>query len=380
MNSSIAMVLRSLSVIDLKNIPEADIELSEGVNCFVGRNGAGKTNLLDAVHYLSFCKSILNPIDSQNIREGRPFFFIQGGFEDETDRYELTCSMERNKKKRFKKDQREYDRLADHIGRFPIVMIAPFDLDLVREGSDKRRRFMDGIISQYDPQYLRDLIRYNRALSHRNALLKNIQKKGQRSSEELEIWEEQMSETGERIRTARGRFVDDLIPVFQKIHAHITEEEEEAQLEYRRSGEGGLQQELQQEREKDLLLGYSSTGPHKEDLRFMIGGSALKKFGSQGQQKSFVMAIKMAQYRFIHKALNVRPILLLDDLFDKLDNERMERSLDLVAGEDFGQILITDTDKERLEHAMESIGGEGRFFRVEAGKVGPWNMETTNAP
>ncbi len=374
------MILRSLNLVDLKNIPEADLELSEGVNCFVGRNGAGKTNLLDAVHYLSFCKSVMNPVDSQNIRKGRPFFLIQGVFEDGYARYELSCSMERNKKKRFRKDKREYERLADHIGRFPIVMVAPFDLDLVREGSEKRRRFMDGIISQYDPQYLQDLIRYNRALSHRNALLKHAQRKESSPNEELELWEEQMSETGERIRKARDRFVEDLIPVFQRMHESLTEEGEEVHLEYHRSGSGALQQEFQEQRDKDMVLGYSSTGPHKEDLRFKIGSFALKKFGSQGQQKSFVMALKMAQYRFIHKALGIRPVLLLDDLFDKLDNERMERSLDLVAGEDFGQILITDTDKHRLEHAMEAIGGSGRFFRVEEGKVGPWNMETTSAP
>lgn len=373
------MMLRSLSLIDFKNIPEADLHLSEGVNCFVGRNGAGKTNLLDAVHYLSFCKSALNPVDAQNIREGRPFFVIQGRFEEGEEHYELVCSMERNKKKRFKKDRREYDRFADHIGRFPVVLIAPFDIALVLEGSEKRRRFMDGIISQYDHDYLKALIRYNRALSHRNALLKRAQREGKELGEELDIWEEQMSETGETIRQGRERFVSAFVPTFQRLHQRIAGADD-VSLEYRHYGEDELSKALQEARKKDLVLGYSSVGPHKEDLRFRIRDLNLKKFGSQGQQKSFVLALKLAQYRFVQETLGTAPILLLDDLFDKLDSERMKALLELFSEEGFGQILITDTDRERLEEALTNVGREVRFFEVREGNVRPWNTVTTSAP
>lgn len=372
------MILRSLSLIDFKNYSEASLELTEGVNCFVGPNGSGKTNLLDAVHYLSFCKSSINPIDSQNIREGRPFFLVKGEFEENGEDNELYCSMERNKKKRFKKDRREYERLADHIGRFPIVLIAPFDLDLVREGSEKRRRFMDGVISQYDHAYLLDLIRYNKALSHRNALLKRAQKHGERPMEELELWEEQMCDTGERIREARQRFVDAFVPIFRQMHGRIVVDGEDVGLSYKRSVEGGLREELERVREKDLVLGYSSSGPHREDLIFELGGDPLKKFGSQGQQKSFVLAMKLAQFHFVKDALGIVPILLLDDLFDKLDRERMKGLLELVSEEPFGQILITDTEKERLDASLAELPQEVRFFEVNAGKLNPWNAEATN--
>ncbi len=372
------MILRSLSIIDLRNIPEAELEFAEGVNCLVGKNGAGKTNLLDAVHYLSFCKSALNPVDSQNIREGRPFFVIQGRFEGGGESYDLICSTERNKRKRFKKDRREYERLADHIGRFPVVLIAPFDLGLVQEGSEKRRRFMDGVISQYDHAYLKDLIAYNRALSHRNSLLKRAQRSGEDPSEEAELWEERMSDVGERIREARKAFVEEFVPTFKRIHERFAGDDQ-VSLEYRPSGEEGLREELRSYREKDVALGYSSIGPHKEDLRFRIKGKALKKFGSQGQQKSFVLALKLAQYRFIKRTLGTTPILLLDDLFDKLDQERTRDLLELVSEEGFGQILISDTDKNRLEKALEGYGREVRYFEVNEGQVRPWNMETTNA-
>ena len=372
------MILRSLSIVDLRNIAEAELELSEGVNCFVGRNGAGKTNLLDAVHYLSFCKSALNPVDGQNIREGRPFFVIQGSFQDEEGRYDLICSVEKNKRKRFKKDRREYERLADHIGRFPVVLIAPFDLDLVLEGSEKRRRFMDGIISQYDHAYLKDLIEHNRCLSQRNSLLKRAQRSGEDPTEELELWEERMSSTGARIREARERFVEAFVPIFQGIHDRFAGDDE-VSLEYRPSGALPLSERLKEQREKDLVLGYTTVGPHKEDLRFRIRGHALKKFGSQGQQKSFVLALKLAQYRFVKDKLGITPVLLLDDLFDKLDQERMEKLLRTVGDEGFGQILISDTDKERLASALEGYGKEVRYFRVEQGSVSSWNMETTSA-
>ncbi|MFB6259029.1 MAG: DNA replication/repair protein RecF [Flavobacteriales bacterium] len=372
------MILRSLSLIDFKNIQEADLVFSEGVNCMVGKNGAGKTNLLDAIHYLAFCKSASNPVDGQNIREGRPFFVVQGTFEEGSESYELTCSMERNKKKRFRKERREYDRLADHIGRFPAVLIAPFDLGLVQEGSEKRRRFLDGIISQYQHSYLQDLLRYNRALSHRNALLKRAQRGEERPEEELELWEERMSDRGERIREARKAFLAAFIPIFRSFHERIAGEEQ-VSLEYIPSGEGELREEFRQHREKDLVLGYSSTGPHREDLRFRIRGSALKKFGSQGQQKSYVLALKLAQYAFIRDALNTHPVLLLDDLFDKLDQERMKALLELVTGEGFEQVFVTDTDQGRLEEALEGVEKECRFFSVQEGKVIPWNMETTNA-
>jgi DNA replication and repair protein RecF len=372
------MILKSLSIVDLRNIAEAELELSEGVNCFVGRNGAGKTNLLDAVHYLSFCKSALNPVDSQNIREGRPFFVIQGRFEEGGANYDLICSVEKNKRKRFKKDRREYERLADHIGRFPVVLIAPFDLDLVLEGSEKRRRFMDGVISQYDHAYLEDLIDHNKALSQRNALLKRSQRTGEDPGEEAELWEQRMSDTGARIREARERFLDDFVPTFQAIHQRFAGEDE-VSLEYRSSGELPLSERLREQRDKDLVLGYTSVGLHKEDLRFRIRGQALKKFGSQGQQKSFVLALKLAQYRFVRDRLGVTPVLLLDDLFDKLDQERMKDLLETVGDEGFGQILISDTDRERLRSALEGYGKEVRYFRVEQGSVHAWNMETTNA-
>ena len=362
------MYLKKLNLLNFKNYLQADLKFSESINCFVGDNGGGKTNLLDAIFYLSFCKSFINPLDSQNITHGKKFFLIQGLFESEGREEQIICSLKQGGKKQFKRNKKEYPRLADHIGLLPVVMISPEDVNLIHEGSEMRRKFLDSLISQMDKNYLDNLINYNRILMQRNALLKSFALKKQFEKDALSVWDEQLLEFGSAIFRVRKTFVESFVPAFQKNHRYITGTDEEATLEYQSQlHENEFKWLLKNARDKDRALQYTSVGVHKDDLVFKIGGHPIKKFGSQGQQKSYVISLKLTQFDFLKTFRNFPPILLLDDIFDKLDALRVQKLMELVSQGSFGQIFITHTYEKRLEEILKNIHAEFAVFRIVKG-------------
>lgn len=363
------MILKKISILNYKNLEQVDLAFSPNMNCFIGQNGMGKTNLLDAVYYLSFCKSATNPIDSQNMMHNQDFFVIQGFYQTELgDMEEVYCGMKRRQKKMFKRNKKEYSRLSDHIGFVPLVMVSPSDAELISGGSEERRRFMDVVISQYDKEYLEALIRYNKALQQRNTLLKAEQEPDE---ELLSVWEEMMAATGEVVYRKRCEFINEFIPTFQTFYSHISQDQEQVNLTYQsHASQGNLLQLIQEHRVKDRIMGYSLKGVHKDDLVMQIGEYPIKREGSQGQNKTYLIALKLAQFDFLRRTgSNTTPLLLLDDIFDKLDASRVEQIVKLVAGDKFGQIFITDTNREHLDKIMQKIEGDYKVFSVENGRI-----------
>jgi DNA replication and repair protein RecF len=356
------MYLNSLTLLNFKNYEHFEGSFSRKLNCFVGQNGIGKTNLLDAIHYLAFSKSYFNTVDSQNIRHSEPFFMIQGVFEKNNEPVELQCSVKRNQKKVFKRNQLEYEKLSDHIGFIPVVMISPADNELIYESSEIRRKFIDAIISQYDRYYLDQLVQYTHVLKQRNALLRNFFEQNYFDKETLDIWTEQLIGYGTKIVETRRSFLREFQPLFNKNYEFISLSKENVSLNYLNSVKGDFKHELENCLAKDRMLNYTSVGPHKDDLEFVINGFPLKKFASQGQQKSFLLALKLAQYEFIKVKKFVSPLLLLDDIYDKLDELRFNRLIELVGGNEFGQVFITDTHPERIHQLMKNKSVENKVF------------------
>ncbi len=364
------MHLKSLSLINFKNHADAELEFSDEVNVFVGNNGVGKTNLLDAVYYLSFCKSFLNPADRQNIKLEEKFFMLKGAYQKDDKSIEILCSIQQGAKKKIKKNKKEYERLSDHIGQFPAVVISPYDTNLISEGSDTRRKFIDSIISQFDRSYLETLIRYNKVLQQRNALLKQFQSMRIFDDESIDVWDVQLIELGENIYHKRKEFLESFIPVFQKYFDLISNHKEEIHIEYRSQLlEGDFKEQLNNSKRKDNITGYTNVGIHKDDLIFLIHDNPIKKFGSQGQQKSFLIALKLAQFEMISELLKMKPILLLDDIFDKLDHLRVEHLMKLISDHSFGQVFVTDTDIDRIKKVFANLDLEQNIFEVEGGKI-----------
>jgi DNA replication and repair protein RecF len=359
------MHLKSIHLINFKNYEEAEIALSSNVNCFVGMNGSGKTNILDAVHYLSLCKSYMNVLDRQNIRFDQQFFAIQGIWDKDQQEIAIHCAVKAGAKKVFKRNKKEYEKLADHIGQFPAVMISPYDRDLISEGSELRRKWMDGIISQFDRHYLDDIQKYGKILDQRNALLKNMYEQRLFDRESIEVWNDQMSRIGTAIHLKRKQFLEEFIPVFQERYNYIGLEEEEVHLEYRSQlSEMSFDDLLKAFEKKDAITHYSNGGTHKDDLLFEINNYPLKRMGSQGQQKSFIIALKLAQYEYLYNKTGIKPLLLLDDIFEKLDNNRLAIILTMIAEDNFGQIFISDTDKKRLEAMFKNLTTEIKYFEI----------------
>ena len=345
-----------------------ELAFSPKLNTFFGQNGMGKTNLLDAVYFLSFCKSAGNPIDSQNIRHDADFFVIQGFYEasDGTPE-EIYCGMKRRQKKQFKRNKKEYTRLSDHIGFLPLVMVSPADSALINGGSDERRRFMDVVISQYDKEYLDALIRYNKALAQRNTLLKNEMP----VEEELFlVWEEMMAQAGEVVFRKRDEFIKEYIPIFQSVYSFISQDKETVGLIYdSHARDASLLEVLKESRTRDQIMGFSLRGVHKDELNMLLGDFPIKREGSQGQNKTYLVALKLAQFDFLKRTGATVPLLLLDDIFDKLDASRVEQIIKLVAGDNFGQIFITDTNREHLDRILHKVGSDYKMFCVEQGAV-----------
>jgi DNA replication and repair protein RecF len=362
------MRLNHISILNYKNISQADIDFSPKMNCFFGHNGMGKTNLLDAVYFLSFCKSSINPIDSQNIMHDMDFFMIQGFYEEsDGTNEEIYCGLKRKSKKQFKRNKKEYQRLSDHIGFLPLVMVSPADSLLIAGGSEERRRFMDVVISQYDKEYLDALIRYNKALAQRNTLLKS---EAPVEEELFLIWEEMMAQTGEVIYRKRREFIGEFVPVFQSFYSFISQDKEQVGLSYEsHAARGPLLDTLLEGRERDRIMGFSLHGIHKDELNMLLGEFPIKKEGSQGQNKTYLIALKLAQFDFLKRAGHTVPLLLLDDIFDKLDASRVEQIIKLVSNDQFGQIFITDTNREHLDKILQKTGGDYRMFEVTDGVV-----------
>lgn len=361
------MRLNSLSILNYKNIIQADLNFSAKINCFVGNNGMGKTNLLDAIYYLSFCKSHSNSIDSQNIQHDADFLMLQGNYELRGNEEDIYCGIKRRQKKHFKRNKKEYSRLMDHIGLLPLVLISPGDDGLIGDGSDERRKFMDGVISQYNNQYLNALIHYNHALKQRNALLKD---ENMTDDSLFEIWEEQMGLHGNYIYAERKNFIGLFVRMFQEIYSFISEDKEKVLLVYKSQlDEADLAQKLAQNRERDRIIGFSMNGIHKDDLEMTLAGYPMKRVGSQGQNKTFLVSLKLAQFNFLKQTHGVKPILLLDDIFDKLDEERVTKIVELVSGDEFGQIFISDTNSKNWEEILPKINQSSMIFEVVNGEI-----------
>lgn len=363
------MHLKQLSLVNFRNISGADIELGPKFNCFVGNNGSGKTTILDAVHYLSMCKSFLNSIDSQNIKSEQPFMVVSGNFVKNDEDFKVYCALKREGKKQFKKNKKEYKRLIDHVGQFPSVVIAPTDADIINGGSDLRRKFLDSVISQFDRGYLENLVHYNKALQQRNALLKYFRENRTFQQESLDVWDMQLSERGQIIHQKRKSFLQDFIQAFSNYYNDISGAVEEIGLDYESQLlEGEMLSLLKANVEKDRAATYSTVGIHKDDLVLKINGFPLKKFGSQGQQKSALVSLKLAQFKVMFEKTGITPLLLLDDIFDKLDDERVGQMLNLVGEKAFGQIFITDTHPERVAELLKAEK-DVKVFPISQGEI-----------
>ena len=364
------MLLKQLSILNFKNCAELNIDFVDGVNCFLGNNGEGKTNLLDAIYYLSFCKSYFNSIDSQNIKHDEPFFVLEGLYQQNEKEEKVYCGMKRHQKKIIKLNKKHYERLADHIGKIPLVMISPIDILLIIEGSDVRRKFIDGIIAQYDKNYLTNLLLYNKALNHRNLLLRSFWLNRNYDKDSLEVWNEQLVKYGIQIYESRKKFVEDFTPIFQKYYTTLSSNFEKVTLSYvSQLNDDGFDTLLIENIDTDRTNHYSNFGIHKDDLEFLIGDLPLKKFGSQGQQKTYLLALKLAQAELITAISKKKVIFLLDDIFDKLDENRMKQLLNIVGNGNFGQIFITDTSLKRIPEILTEEKITFKAFKIQKGEA-----------
>ena len=359
------MYLEKISLVNFKNIQSQTFDFQEKINCFVGDNGVGKTNVLDAIYYLSFAKSYFNSVAVQNIRHGESFFMIEGDYLLNDRKEKILCSLKKGQKKILKRNGKNYEKFSEHIGQIPLVIISPADRDLVTEGSDTRRKFIDGVISQQNKTYLKDLIAYNKVLSQRNALLKYFAANRTFDALNLSVYDEQLTNYGSKIYKVRKEFLAEFIPIFNEKYQIISGDKERVDLKYKSQlHDFSMEDVLQKSLEKDKILQYTTSGIHKDDLSFQIGEYPIKKFGSQGQQKSYLIALKLAQFEFIKLQSKMTPILLLDDIFDKLDEKRVQQIVDLVNNDQFGQIFITDTHSERTESIVKQSNVPYQIFKL----------------
>lgn len=359
------MILQKLSLLNYKNFEAESFEFDPKINCFVGNNGAGKTNVLDAIYHLSFGKSYFNPITSQNIRHGEDFFVIEGLYEKNDSPEKIVVSTKRGQKKIIKRNGKAYEKFSDHIGFLPLVIISPADRDLIIEGSETRRKFIDGVISQRDSAYLQTLIKYNKVLSQRNSLLKYFAANNTFNQDTIDIYNEQLHTFGTAIFGKRTAFLEEFLPIFLSRYQSISSGNESLNLIYESQlQENDLLVLLEKNMIKDKISQYTNFGIHKDDLIFEIDGHPIKKFGSQGQQKSYLIALKLAQFDFIKTHSKDSPILLLDDIFDKLDETRVEHLITLVDNENFGQLFISDTHAERTEEVIKKVHQTYRMYPI----------------
>ena len=365
------MKLRQLSLTNFKNIPEARLEFSGKVNCFLGNNGMGKSNMLDAIYFLSFCKSFSRVPDRMLIRRGEDFAIAKANYERKGIDEELTLGLSSSRRKSLKRGGKEYDRLSTHIGSFPLVMIAPQDIDLIRESGEERRHWLDLVISQSDAVYLENLIRFNRGLEQRNRMLRE----GVVDANLYAAVEIQMDMTASYIHAVRAQKISELTEIFDRYYKSIAGDEgESVSLSYEsalnRPG-SGMQQLLDEARRHDEIVKHTSVGIHRDDIGMTLDSMPLRRIGSQGQCKTFTIALRLAQFEFLRRATGITPLLLLDDIFDKLDASRVERIMNLVTSDSFGQIFITDTNRTHLDEIMRRTGGDYKMWTVDHGVFTP---------
>ncbi len=363
------MYLQQLSLVNFKNIAEAQIDLARGVNCFVGDNGSGKTNLLDAIHYLSMCKSAFGLSDGQCIRHSSEGFVASGNYLTDADRTEkLVASSARRGTKKFTRGGKEYEKLSDHIGLVPVVLVTPADTALINESGEERRKYLNGLISQLDREYLRAMIQYNHLLAERNKLLKNQGTQG--FDDILQVLDMRLVSVGELIHQRRRALLERLTPLVERYYRLLSDDREEVAMAYRSElNDRPFEELLQEAAQRDRICQHTTRGVHRDDIEMTIGGFPLRKYGSQGQQKSFLIALKLAQYEVVSEENPNRPLLLLDDIFDKLDLGRVARLIELVSSEQFAQIFITDCNQVRLERTLRESGCAYTLFQVQDGAV-----------
>lgn len=363
------MHIKNLSILNFKNYEEAQLELHPKVNCFVGNNGVGKTNLLDSVYYLCMCKSYFHGSDLYSIRHKQDFMVLQANFFKGESENEIYCGLKSGKRKIFRKNKKEYKKLSEHIGQFPVVMVSPSDSALILEGSEERRRYMNAVISQYNHEYLEASIQYNKTLLQRNKLLKEMSYHSG-SSDLLNIYDEQLIPLGSIIHQGRKDFVSRLVPVFKQFYKKISQEKEIVDIHYTSQlHDENFAELLKKYRPKDLSAQHSTIGIHKDDLNLLMHETPIKKTGSQGQQKTFLVSLKLAQFSFLNEINKVAPILLLDDIFDKFDGNRVMEILHIVSDQEFGQIFITHTNEARMRELLKEFSGNYNLFKVDEGKV-----------
>ncbi|MEQ3665139.1 MULTISPECIES: DNA replication/repair protein RecF [unclassified Olleya] len=359
------MILKSLALLNYKNFDSKSFEFNHTINCLVGNNGVGKTNVLDAIYHLSFGKSYFNPVASQNIKYDEEFFVINGEYDKDEKTENIVVSLKKGQKKIIKRNSKAYDKFSDHIGFLPLVIISPADRDLIIEGSDTRRKFIDSVISQSDKNYLSNLINYNKILSQRNSLLKYFAANHTYNNDTVDVYNQQLQQYGTLVFEKRKQFLESFIPLFKARYKAISNNNEDVSLNYKSDlFEDSLEQLLKKTINKDKALQYTSVGVHKDDLEFNLGDYPIKKFGSQGQQKSFLIALKLAQFDSIKAISGDNPILLLDDIFDKLDETRVAQIIKLVNDENFGQIFISDTHADRTENAVKQVHQSYEIFKL----------------
>ena len=363
------MHLESIGLNNFKNYESLKIDFSKEINCLVGKNGSGKTNLLDAIYYLCITKSAFNPQDNQCAFHGQDYFSLRGKIILSDRTHTLVCGLQLGKKKLIKLDEKPYKKASEHIGKFPVVLIAPNDTDVIRNGSEDRRRFFDGIISQTSQSYLNDLIQYNHVLKQRNSLLKQFADRDFFDAALLQQYTDQLIEIGQRIYEVRKGFTQAFRPLVQKHYALLSEESEQVDLQYESDFGQDIAALFKQSQKKDLILKRTNVGIHKDEFLFEMEGELIKKFGSQGQQKSYLIALKLAHFDYIFTETEIKPMLLLDDIFDKLDDFRITKLMEMVASDAFGQIFVTDARPERSQKIFEAIGHEVKFFEVEGGEI-----------
>lgn len=359
------MILKSLSLLNYKNFDAQTFDFNSKINCFVGNNGVGKTTVLDAIYHLSFGKSYFNPISSQNIKHGEDFFVINGNYIKNNTQEKVVISVKRGQKKVIKRNAKAYDKFSEHIGFLPLVIISPADRDLIIEGSETRRKFIDSVISQSDKTYLNTLVNYNKIVTQRNALLKYFALNNTYNNDTITVYNNQLNTLGTVIFNKRNAFLKAFVPIFKNRYEAISGGKENVDLVYKSDlFENDLLSILKATINKDKALQYTSRGIHKDDLIFNSNTHPIKKFGSQGQQKSFLIALKLAQFDFIKAESNVSPILLLDDIFDKLDEQRVTQIITLVKNDDFGQLFISDTHTERTENTIKKVHQSYEIFKL----------------
>ncbi len=362
------MKLRHLNILNYKNIAEASLDFADGVNCLIGNNGMGKTNILDAIYYLSFCRSYNAPTDQATIRHDEPYMMLQATYDRRDVDEQVTVSLQRGKRKVVRRGGKEYKRLSQHIGLLPVVMISPMDWDLIRGAGEERRRLMDQIISQGDKEYLEALIRYGKAVEQRNSMIRNQM----RDPLLYETVEAVMQQTGELVHRRRADFIERFTPIFMQYYSAIAGGQEQVSLTYNSQLTGTTMLELlQQSRDRDWAIGYTTRGVHRDDIELLLDRWPMRRTGSQGQCKTYTLALRLAQFDFLRQVTPVTPILLLDDIFDKLDADRVERIVEVVASDRFGQIFITDTNRTHIDHIVRRMQGDHRMFVVADGQCSP---------